>query len=74
MTVGPAEIHADTAVLRPFVTVAAGLSPAGGRRVLVGLAVDVTHRFGARWLMDPTSFALVASDGPLTRPSTTPRP
>ena len=68
LTVGPAEIHADTATLRPFVSVAAGLSPTGGRRVLVGLAVDDTHRFAARWLLDPTSFALVGSDGPLTLP------
>ena len=68
VTVGPAEIHADTAVLRPFATVAAGLSPAGGRRVLVGLAVDDAHRFAARWLLDTRSFALVASDGPLTLP------
>ncbi len=68
VTVGPAEIQADTATLRPFATVAAGRSPAGGRRVLVGLAVDDDHRFAARWLLDPPSFSLVGSDGPLALP------
>ena len=65
VTVGPAAIDTGAVVLRPFVTVAAGQAPAGGRRVAVGLAVDDTHRFAARWLLDPTSFAFVASDGPL---------
>ncbi|HSC90825.1 MAG TPA: DUF6603 domain-containing protein [Gaiellaceae bacterium] len=65
LALGPAAIAADTITLRPFVTVAAGAAPAGGRRVAAGLAVDDTHRFGARWLLDDGSFALIASDGPI---------
>ena len=68
VTVGPTAIAVDTAVLRPFVTVAAGEAPAGGRRVVVGLAVDDSHRFAAQWLIDPGTFALVAYDGPLDLP------
>ncbi len=66
ITAGPAQIDAGGVVLSPFVTVAAGLNPAGGRRVAVGLAVDDTHRFAARWLLDSHQFALVASDGAIT--------
>ncbi len=65
VSLGPAAINADIVTLRPFVSVAAGANPAGGRRVAVGLAVDDTHRFGARWLLDTGQFALVASNGPL---------
>ncbi|MGE5100244.1 MAG: DUF6603 domain-containing protein [Deltaproteobacteria bacterium] len=65
VTAGPATIDAGGVTLRPFVTVAAGLSPAGGRRVAVGMAVDGTHRFAARWLIDTHTFALIASDGPV---------
>ncbi len=63
VTAGPAAIDAGGVTLRPFVTVAAGLAPAGGRRVAVGMAFDDTHRFGARWLLDSHQFDLVASDG-----------
>jgi large repetitive protein len=66
VTVGPAAIDAGGVILRPFVTVAAGASPAGERRVALGLAVDDAHRFAARWLFDSQQFALVASDGPLS--------
>jgi large repetitive protein len=62
-TAGPATIDAGGVTLRPFVTVAAGRTPSGGRRVAVGMAVDDTHRFAARWLLDSQQFALVASDG-----------
>lgn len=68
LTVGPAAIDAGV-TLRPFVTVAAGSSPAGGRRVAVGLALDDTHRFGARWLLDTSAFSLVASNGSIAAPS-----
>jgi hypothetical protein len=63
VTVGPAAINAGGVMLRPFVTVAAGLSPANGRRVAVGMALDDTHRFAARWLIDSHAFAFVSSDG-----------
>ena len=63
-TVGPAAIDTGGVVLRPFVTVAVGTDPAGGRRVVVGLAVDDESRFGARWLFDERKLALVASEGP----------
>ena len=62
-TIGPATIDAGGVEVRPFVTVAAGLRPAGGRRVAVGLAADDTHRFAARWLLDTEEFDLVASIG-----------
>jgi hypothetical protein len=41
---GPAQIDAGGVTVRPFVAVSAGLAPAGGRRVAVGLAVDDSHR------------------------------
>lgn len=63
VTAGPAEIDAGGVMLRPFVTVAAGLSPSDGRRVAIGLAIDDTRRFAVRWLLDTTQFALIASDG-----------
>jgi large repetitive protein len=68
VTVGPAAIDAGV-TLQPFVTVAAGSTPAGGRRVAVGLALDDTHRFGARWLLDSGAFSLIASNGPIATPS-----
>jgi hypothetical protein len=63
VTAGPAQIDAGGVELRPFITVAAGLNPAGGRRVLVGMAADDTHRFAVRWLLDSAQFAFVASNG-----------
>lgn len=63
ITAGPAEIDAGGVKLRPFVSVAAGLSPAGGRRIAIGMAVDDTHRFAVRWLLDSHQFAFIASDG-----------
>jgi hypothetical protein len=63
VTAGPLDIDAGGVTLRPFATVAAGLNPANGRRVAVGMAVDATHRFAARWMLDTQQFALVASDG-----------
>ncbi len=63
VTAGPLDIDAGGVTLRPFATVAAGLNPANGRRVAVGMAVDATHRFAARWLLDSQQFAFVASDG-----------
>ncbi|MDQ3009337.1 MAG: hypothetical protein M3X11_01335, partial [Acidobacteriota bacterium] len=74
ITAGPAAINAGGVILRPFVTVAAGLNPAGGRRVAIGMAVDDTHRFAARWLLDSHQFALVASDGAITASIETPNP
>jgi hypothetical protein len=62
---GPAQIDAGGVMVRPFVAVSAGLAPAGGRRVARGLAVDDSHRFGARWSLDSGTFALMASDGTL---------
>lgn len=66
VTAGPAEIDAGGVTLKPFVTVAAGLAPEGGRRVALGMAVDDEHRFAARWLIDTSQFALIASDGMIT--------
>ena len=71
ITTGPAAILAGAATLRPFATVAAGNAPAGGRRVVAGLAVDDNRRFAARWLLDGQGFALIASDGPITAPADT---
>ena len=65
LALGPATIDAGGVSIRPFIAVSAGLAPPLGRRVAVGLAVDDTHRFGARWSLDTNSFALVASDGAL---------
>jgi hypothetical protein len=65
LALGPATIDAGGVSIRPFVAVSAGVAPPLGRRVAVGLAVDDTHRFGARWSLDTNSFALVASDGAL---------
>jgi hypothetical protein len=62
-TLGPAAIDAGDVELRPFVTVAAGNDMDGNRRVLVGMAVNDEARFAARWLIDTSEFALVASDG-----------
>ncbi|MGE0100786.1 MAG: DUF6603 domain-containing protein [Blastocatellales bacterium] len=66
VTAGPAAIDAGGVILRPFVTVAAGQNPAGGRRIAAGMAIDGTHRFAARWLLDTHQFAVVASDGVIT--------
>ena len=68
VTVGPAAIDAGV-LLRPFVTVAAGSSPIGGRRIAVGLALDDTHRFGARWLLDTNTFSLIASNASIATPT-----
>ncbi len=65
LALGPAAIDAGGVSIKPFVAVSAGLAPPLGRGVAVGLAVDDTHRFGARWALDSGSFALTASDGPL---------
>ncbi len=65
-TVGPVFIDTGDVILQPFVTIAAGLAPVGGRRVAVGMAIDDTHRFGARWLLDSSECALVSSDGEIT--------
>jgi large repetitive protein len=63
VTVGPADIDAGGVTLRPFVTVAAGLNLLSGPRIALGLALDDTHRFAARWLPGAHQFDLVASDG-----------
>ena len=65
LTAGPALIDAGGATLRPYVTVVAGTSPPGGRRVLVGMALDDTRRFAACWLLDTKAFALVDNSGEL---------
>ena len=62
---GPAAINAGGVTLRPFVAISAGLSPAAGRSIAVGMAADATHRFAARWLLDTSSFSMVASNGPV---------
>ncbi|MGI9052148.1 MAG: DUF6603 domain-containing protein [Ilumatobacteraceae bacterium] len=66
VVVGPASIVAGGVTLQPYVLVAAGDNPAGGRRIAVGLAIDDDHRFAARWLLDSSEFALVASSGAIT--------
>lgn len=65
VALGPADIAAGGVRLRPFASVAAGLAPAGGRRVMVGLSADDTHHFAARWRLDGGGFDIVASDGAL---------
>ena len=65
VALGPARIDAGGVLLRPFASVSAGLAPAGGRRVMVGLSADDTHHFAARWTLDPAGFDIVASDGAL---------
>lgn len=64
-TLGPADLDLGSAHLRPWAHVAAGQSPPGGAGIAVGLALDATRRFGARWLFDPTAFDVVVGDGPL---------
>ena len=66
VTAGPAVIDAGGVTLRPFITVAAGLSPLGGRRVALGMAVDDLHRFAVRWLLDSHHLDLIASDGSIS--------
>ncbi|HET6159916.1 MAG TPA: DUF6603 domain-containing protein [Dongiaceae bacterium] len=65
LDVGPADIDAGGISLRPTLLVAAGNAPAGGRRIQLGLALDDSgdNAVAARWLLDPTSFSLVAVDG-----------
>ncbi|WP_367280534.1 DUF6603 domain-containing protein, partial [Ramlibacter sp.] len=65
LALGPARIDAGGVLLRPFASVSAGLAPAGGRRVMVGLSADDTHHFAARWTLDTSTFDIVASDGAL---------
>lgn len=65
VALGPARIDAGGVELRPFASVSAGLAPAGGRRVMVGLSADDTRHFAARWTLDTASFDIVASDGAL---------
>jgi hypothetical protein len=65
VALGPARIDAGGVLLRPFASVSAGLAPAGGQRVMVGLSADDTHHFAARWTLDSGSFDIVASDGAL---------
>ena len=56
IAIGPAQINAGGVMLRPFATVAAGLNPVGGRRVMVGLSANATHHFAARWTLDTGKF------------------
>ncbi|MBS0340518.1 MAG: hypothetical protein JSS56_08310, partial [Proteobacteria bacterium] len=63
VTAGPAVIDAGGVELRPFVTVAAGSAPQSDRRVVIGMAVDDTHRFALQWLLDTHQVSLVAIDG-----------
>lgn len=65
VALGPARIDAGGVLLRPFASVSAGLAPAGGRRVMVGLSADDTHHFAARWTLEPAGFDIVASNGAL---------
>ena len=65
LAIGPAEIDAGGVILRPFASIAAGLNPVGGRRVMVGLSANATHHFAARWTLDTARFDVVASDGVL---------
>ena len=66
VTVGPASIDTGSVTLRPFVTVAGGEAPIGGRRIMVGLAAGDTARFAAKWTLGPAvTFDLVGSNGPI---------
>jgi hypothetical protein len=64
-TLGPASITAGDVTLRPFVSAVAGASPAGGRRIEIGLAADGTgtKRVGGRWNLDGSGLSLIAVDG-----------
>ncbi len=74
VTAGPAIIVAGDVTLRPFISVAAGNALAGGPRIAIGMAVDSTHRFAARWLIAAGQLDLVASDGAITSASDTSDP
>ena len=65
LAVGPADIDAGGISLRPTLVIAAGSAPTGGRRIQLGLALDDAgdRNVAARWLLDPTSFSLIATDG-----------
>ncbi len=62
---GPASIDAGGVTLRPFVSAVVGESPAGGRRIQVGLGLDNagTKSVAARWNLDGHSFGLVSVNG-----------
>lgn len=58
--VGPGEIDAGGATLRPLLAVAAGAEPEGGRRLDLGLGIDGEDSVRARWDLDAGELALVA--------------
>ena len=63
--VGPAALDAGGVTLRPFARVAVGESPAGGRRIEIGLSADagIAHAIAGRWHLDGSGLTLVAIDG-----------
>ena len=64
VTVGPAEIDAGDATLRPYLRATVGSAPPGGHRVELGLAlaVDGSNKLGARWALGGV-LTLLAIDG-----------
>ncbi len=63
--VGPAALDAGGVTLRPFARIAVGESPAGGRRIEIGLSADarIAHAIAGRWHLDGSGLRLVAIDG-----------
>ena len=63
--VGPCPISAGPVTIRPYIEVVAGVSPSGGRRVDLGLALDSagTELVAGRWNIDGAGFGLIAVDG-----------
>jgi hypothetical protein len=62
---GPAAIDAGGVILRPLLAATVGESPAGGRRIQLGLAIDATgtKQVVGRWNIDGAGLALVSIDG-----------
>ena len=63
VTAGPATVTAGEVTLRPFATVMVGNALVGSRQLAIGMAMDNTRRFAARWSIDTNALALIASDG-----------
>ncbi len=63
--VGPGDIDAGGLTIRPYVDIAVGNAPVGGRSIGIGLAFDADRIRGVegRWLIDSSSFTLYAIDG-----------
>ena len=63
--VGPGEVDADVAILRPVLAIGAGAAPPGGRRVELGLGLDESgeRSVRARWDLTAGTLGLVVVEG-----------